>query len=62
MKFAVTFYATIPRPCQQSWDEMRPLDNGKHCSNCQKKVIDFSILTDAEVLNIFNSSAQKICG
>lgn len=62
MPSSVTFSATISQPCQQSWDEMTPSGNGKHCGCCQKKVIDFSTLTDAEIVNIFRGASQKICG
>lgn len=37
-------------------------DIGKHCSSCQKKVIDFSTLTDAEIVHIFSGASQEICG
>lgn len=62
MSSSVTFSATIPQPCQQSWNEMIPSGNGKHCGSCQKKVIDFSMLTDAEIVNIFSGPSQEICG
>jgi CarboxypepD_reg-like domain len=62
MKSSVSFSAAIPRSCQQSWNEMTPSGSGKHCSSCQKQVIDFSILTDAEIISIFSGASQKICG
>ncbi|HEY9258725.1 carboxypeptidase-like regulatory domain-containing protein [Chitinophaga sp.] len=62
MPSSINFSATIPTPCLQLWEEMTPSGNGKHCSSCQKKVIDFSLLTDAEIVNIISSSSQKICG
>lgn len=62
MKRSATFSAAIPQPCKEPWGDMRPSDGGKFCSSCQKKVIDFSTLTDAEIVNIFSGPSQKICG
>ncbi|MGO4292739.1 carboxypeptidase-like regulatory domain-containing protein [Chitinophaga sp. RAB17] len=62
MKRSGTFSAAIPQPCQESWRDMSSSDGGKFCGSCQKKVIDFSTLTDAEIVNIFSGPSQKICG
>lgn len=38
--------STIPRDlrysCDRSWEEMRPIENGRFCEGCQKLVIDFA--------------------
>jgi hypothetical protein len=36
----------IPAPCTQAWNEMLPENNGRFCLSCQKKVIDFSVMSD----------------
>lgn len=36
----------IPTSCQEKWDEMLPVEQGRFCLSCQKKVIDDFILID----------------
>ena len=44
---------SIPEPCHQTWREMTPTQQGRFCNSCAKEVIDFSTMTDTEVLNYF---------
>ncbi len=54
---------SIPEPCHQSWHEMTPTQQGRFCNACAKEVVDFSIMSDSEVLNYFSSlKNEKICG
>ena len=53
----------IPKPCHQNWDEMTPDEKGRHCQACNKTVVDFTKMTDDQVLNYFSQhQSQKICG
>ncbi len=53
----------IDSPCTQNWDTMLPQTNGKHCNQCNKTVVDFTYMTDNEVLHYFtNNTNQNICG
>lgn len=53
----------IPNPCHQKWDEMTPNEKGRHCQACNKTVVDFTKMTDDEVLSYFaQHKDQKICG
>lgn len=57
------FQLSIPEPCHQSWQEMTPTEQGRFCSACAKEVVDFSMMTDNEVLNYFNNlTNEKVCG
>ncbi len=49
---------TIPKPCNENWDAMTPVEQGRFCEHCQKKVIDFSRTPDAEVIRIFREAAD----
>lgn len=42
----------IPEPCDADWDAMTPVERGRFCSDCQKKVHDLSSMpeSDAQVL------------
>lgn len=51
----------IKNPCNEKWDEMTLVEQGKYCSNCQKTVIDFSTKTDAELFVYFNNHTS-FCG
>ncbi|MEI9959222.1 MAG: carboxypeptidase-like regulatory domain-containing protein [Ferruginibacter sp.] len=54
---------SIPEPCHQDWNQMTPTQQGRHCSACVKQVIDFTTMSDAEVLNYFsNIKNEKVCG
>lgn len=55
-------YLQIPKPCHENWDAMTPVDKGKFCASCSKEVVDFSLLSDAEVLNFFKRSTGNTCG
>jgi hypothetical protein len=50
MKRPFPVQITIPEPCSQPWDEMRPNQNGRHCTHCQQTVVDFTWMTDVALL------------
>ncbi len=53
----------IPKPCHQDWNEMTPTQQGAFCRSCQKEVIDFTAMTDDEVLQFLNkNNEKKLCG
>ncbi|TDW96553.1 hypothetical protein [Dinghuibacter silviterrae] len=52
----------IPEPCTASWDQMTPTDKGRHCAACAKQVVDFTGLTDEQVLRYFQTAAGSTCG
>jgi hypothetical protein len=52
----------IPHPCTQSWNEMSPVDGGRHCLHCQKTVIDFTSMTDQEILTLLSKQKNNLCG
>ena len=41
---------SIPTPCAQPWAAMRPTADGRHCGACQTEVVDFTRLSEAEIL------------
>ncbi len=55
---------TINNPCEENWNEMKSVYQGRTCSACNKTVIDFSNMTDNEILEIFKNKKkdEKICG
>lgn len=49
----------IEKPCDEIWDEMQPVPEGKFCEKCKQKVFDFSGNTTA---GVFERNTSKICG
>lgn len=57
------FSITIPEPCSEKWDGMHVVDDvQRHCDSCAKNVIDFSQMSDDEMLLFFRNSGANICG
>ncbi|RFZ85472.1 hypothetical protein DYU05_07710 [Mucilaginibacter terrenus] len=54
-------HISIPNPCSASWQEMTPTDNGRHCLQCNKNVVDFTTMTDTEVVQYIQTPG-KACG
>jgi len=53
----------IPKPCDKGWNNMTPLDNGRHCDSCNKIVVDFTAMNLEEIKGYFSKNVgQKICG
>ena len=41
---------SIPQPCSANWAAMAPTADGWHCAACQTEVVDFTRLSEAEIL------------
>jgi hypothetical protein len=57
-----SFTITIPKPCSEKWAEMTPQKGGKFCVSCDKIVVDFSKMTDSELLDYFQNYQGGTCG
>ncbi len=54
---------SIPRPCQQDWNNMSSNDQGRFCGSCMKTVIDFSNMHEEDVKNyLLQNIHNKTCG
>jgi hypothetical protein len=54
---------SIPQPCHEAWDAMTPTDKGKFCASCAKEVIDFSAMTDTQLMGYFAKlQTANVCG
>ncbi len=56
------FFVNVPKPCHENWDNMNPTQQGRFCNSCAKQVIDFSVMSDVEILSYFNKIDDKTCG
>ena len=53
----------INKPCHEDWSKMTAEAQGKFCNACKKSVVDFSMMSDAQILNyFFQPKSQKVCG
>lgn len=52
----------IEKPCEQSWEKMKPTEGGRYCLHCSKNVIDFTNLSDKEIIKIITQSSGRMCG
>lgn len=53
----------IPQPCHENWDNMTPAEKGRFCGTCQTQVVDFSTMTDLELVQFFKKpTTGSVCG
>lgn len=53
---------SIAAPCHENWNLMIPVDKGRFCTNCEKTVIDFTRMSDSEVLKVMSAAKGTVCG
>lgn len=59
MKYKIT----IPEPCHEDWNKMKPNENGRFCMSCSKTVVDFTSMLPEEMQHFFIQNKNgKICG
>jgi len=57
-----SYILQIPKPCRENWHEMRPDDDGRYCLHCAKTVVDFTGMSDEQIIAFLEDSHGKICG
>ena len=58
---SLSIHISIPKPCHEQWDGMTTTERGAFCQSCQTEVIDFSAMTDREVIE-YLSKNKAGCG
>lgn len=53
---------TIPKPCSEKWNNLSPTQDGGYCGSCCKIVIDFTRISDDEILDFFTHKPEHTCG
>ena len=48
--------------CNENWEAMKPCKDGRHCTVCNKTVIDFSNKSEEEFIQILQLSKGEVCG
>lgn len=53
---------TIAAPCTRQWQDLTPQEGGRFCGSCQKLVVDFTRMSDQELLRYFKDHSGNVCG
>jgi hypothetical protein len=54
---------TIDDPCHENWDAMTPSEKGRFCGSCQKQVVDFTNMSESQLVAFFKKkSTGSVCG
>jgi hypothetical protein len=53
---------SIPQPCAERWENFSVTPHGGFCGSCSKTVVDFTSMSDEEVLKFFAGNSAKTCG
>ena len=59
------FKLNIPKPCHENWEEFMSSSKGNFCNSCQKNVIDFTQMSESQLVAYFRdlpAQENKICG
>jgi hypothetical protein len=51
---------SIPEPCHKGWQNMTPVEKGRFCASCQKRVLDFTYLSDNEIIKVVTKN-DNLC-
>ncbi len=68
MQDNTNFKLKIGTPCHEKWALMQEEEQGRFCLACQKTVVDFTKMSEEEIITFFESYAQRkqattnICG
>lgn len=53
---------SISSPCSEKWNDFTPDSGGKFCGSCNKIVVDFTKMGDAEIVDFFRGKPTYTCG
>lgn len=53
---------TIPSPCTEKWDNFSTTSYGGFCRSCSKEVIDFTTMTEDEIIAFLKTKPTNTCG
>ncbi|MCE2995260.1 MAG: carboxypeptidase-like regulatory domain-containing protein [Cyclobacteriaceae bacterium] len=60
MKKSITL--SLPQACAEQWSRFTPTSQGGMCGSCQKEVVDFTTMSDQQIIAYFSQSTGSTCG
>ena len=54
-----SYKISVKTPCQEDWGGMSNTNDGRFCNSCEKEVIDFTKLSDEEVIDYITKNAKQ---
>ncbi len=57
-----SLHIKLPEPCSEDWDRMTPTNEGRFCGACQHDLVDFTQMSDEELMQFFLHHHDKVCG
>ncbi|BDD07228.1 carboxypeptidase-like regulatory domain-containing protein [Aureibacter tunicatorum] len=57
-----SFNLKINQPCGEDFNKFTPTEKGGFCQSCQKEVIDFTNMSESEIIEYIQASTKKTCG
>ena len=52
----------VAEPCGEDWGNMHASGDGRYCSACSKTVVDFTAMSDREILSWLSGKDRSVCG
>jgi hypothetical protein len=52
----------VDNPCQQKWEDMQGSASGSFCNSCKKNVVDFTGMSDNQLIEFFKKKPVDVCG
>ncbi len=52
---------SIPNPCSENWEQMKNDNAGRHCDSCKTVVVDFSEMSDKELIRVLQMNKFHCC-
>ncbi len=59
MKNSITL--SVPQACAEQWSRFTPISQGGMCGSCQKEVVDFTTMSDQQIMTYFSRSTGSTC-
>ncbi|WP_324023688.1 carboxypeptidase-like regulatory domain-containing protein [Maribacter sp. BPC-D8] len=57
-----TLTIDVKEPCKENFTNFSKTEKGGFCQSCEKEVIDFTKLSDSEIVSYLSSDNKKTCG
>jgi hypothetical protein len=57
-----SFSLNLSNPCSEKWETFSPTDRGAFCSACSKEVLDFTSMSDQQIIDYFKTRPKNTCG